>query len=113
MIEEYNFGYMKYKGKVFRNDLIITPEKIISNWWRDEGHHLKLNDLKEILNEDFDVLVIGQGYSGAMDVSNNVFEYFSKKGVEVISFDTRNAVSKFNEEVKKGRRVVGAFHLTC
>ena len=65
------------------------------------------------LNEDFDILIIGKGYSGVMEVSNNVFEYFTQKGIEVILLNTRSAVEKFNEVVKKGRRVIGAFHLTC
>jgi len=44
MINNYTFGHLVFKNKSYNKDLIIIKtakgEKIISNWWRKEGHLL-------------------------------------------------------------------------
>jgi len=112
-IEHYNFGEIVVNGRKYSRDIIITPSRIISDWWRIEGHMLFLDDLKDILNEEFEYLVIGTGYYGFMRVSDEVFRKMGKRGVKVIAKPTREAVEEFNTLSSKGAKVVGAFHLTC
>ncbi len=113
LIKHYDFGVMIVDGEKHTRDLIITPTRIIGNWWRKEGHRLYLDDLKDVLSEDFEYLVIGTGYYGYMKVEEEVYRYMKKRGVKTYSAPTGEAVKKFNELVSKGYRVVGAFHLTC
>ena len=63
MITEYQFGKIVVNGKTFTRDLIVvsSSNKIIDDWWREEGHSLKLDDIELIINEDYDYLVIGSG----------------------------------------------------
>jgi len=112
-IESYDFGVMVVNGKRYFRDLIITPSRIIENWWRDEGHKLKLKDLKDLKDEEFDILIVGTGYNGLMKVEREVLEEYKRKGVEVIAKPTREAVEEYNKAIRSGKRVVGAFHLTC
>jgi len=112
-IDYYDFGVMVVNGKRYSRDLIITPKRILSNWWRIEGHNLHLEDLKDILNEDFEYLVIGTGYYGLMEISNDVLKEMSNREVKVIAKPTKEAVKEFNSLVKEGKKVIGAFHLTC
>jgi len=42
MIEHYSFGRIVIDGKEYTKDLIIYPDKIRANWWRKEGHKLRL-----------------------------------------------------------------------
>jgi len=112
-IEHYDFGEMIVNGKEYRHDLIITPDRIIDNWWRIEGHRLQLADLQDLEGVDFEYLVIGTGYSGLMRVDPEVIDAFERRGVKVLVYNTREAVRKYNELVEKGKKVVGAFHLTC
>lgn len=104
---------MKIGGKVYERDLIITPTGVLSPWWRREGHLLTLDDLREAIDAPVECAVIGTGYSGAVRVLDEVVKHFESKGVEVYVADTRRAVRTYNELVKLGRRVLGAFHLTC
>jgi len=113
LVEEYTFGRIKLGGRVYGRDLVVTPSGVIHPWWRREGHLLALDDLREVLEVEADCLVIGTGYSGAMDVLDEVVEYFRGRGVEVYVAGTREAVRVYNELVKAGRRVIAAFHLTC
>lgn len=91
----------------------MTPSGVISPWWRKVGHLLTLDDLKAVEGVEVDAVVIGTGYDGMMKVPKDVSEYFRQNGVEVYIFDTREAVEVYNDLVRRGKRVLGAFHLTC
>ncbi len=113
LIKSYSFGKIIIDGEVYTHDIIILPDRIIDNWWRKEGHYLQLDDLKDIGEIIADAAVIGTGYYGLMRVDKEVIEYFKEKGMEVYVAETRKAVEKYNELVKKGKKVIGLFHLTC
>ncbi|MBU4228149.1 hypothetical protein KJ987_07855, partial [bacterium] len=74
MIENYSFGQMLINGKIYNSDLIIFKDHIYGSWWRKEGHNLCINDIKEIINKKPNVLIIGTGYSGLMQVSKELIE---------------------------------------
>ncbi|HID32748.1 MAG TPA: hypothetical protein EYP24_05165, partial [bacterium (Candidatus Stahlbacteria)] len=48
-IESYQFGRITVDGKTYHSDIIIYPDRIVSSWWRGEGHYLKKVDIEEIL----------------------------------------------------------------
>jgi len=112
MIENYNFGNLKYDGKKYTSDLIIYPDKIKDNWWRKEGHHLYSSDLKDIKKYNPEVLIIGKGYYGVMKVDNSVKEFCKENNIELIAQKTSEAVKRFNDLVGN-KKVVFAAHLTC
>jgi hypothetical protein len=115
MIDMYEFGVIVVDGRKYTRDLIILPTKVMEGWWRREGHNLTLEDLKELLDLDasLEVLVIGTGYSGMMNVPEDVEESLKERGIEVIVEPTRNACQTFNTLLGEGRRVAAAIHLTC
>lgn len=115
VIEFYDFGVMVIKGKRYTSDLIVFPEKVLSGWWRREGHQLCVEDLKEIFSQTPlpEVLVVGTGYSGLVKVLPEVEEALKERRIKLIIQPTREAYKTFNELLRAGKRVVGAFHLTC
>lgn len=110
-IETYDFGRITISGNSFTSDVIIFPERVLSPWWRKEGHYLQLVDMKEIINYKPEVLVIGTGYSGQMRVAPEVDAKLRELNIEYHIVDSRKGTELFNsiESVRK----VGAFHLTC
>jgi len=112
-IDSYSFGFMKVDGTEYRGDLIVFPDRIKSDWWRKEGHSLATEDLDDVLAFKPEVLVIGKGASGLMDVPASTQKTLQEAGIEVIAENTSQACNIFNEQVEKGKKVVGAFHLTC
>jgi len=113
LIEDYGFGSLTIKGTTYTSDLIITPSKVIDNWWRLEGHRLQMPDVRDHLLEDVDVVVIGTGYYGMMRVDDDVVDAFKKRRKEVIIKRSREAVKTYNELVKAGKKVMLFIHLTC
>jgi hypothetical protein len=112
----YDFGKIRINGEEYSRDLIITPGKIIGNWWRREGHYLRLEDILDYINPDeieYDAVIIGTGYYGNMRVDKKVIEYFKGRGKGIIISNSQRAVEEYNRLVDKGGRVIAMFHLTC
>ncbi len=112
-IESYSFGVMKVDGREYRQDLIIFPDKVRSKWWRRQGHSLAVQDVCDVIEFKPELLVVGTGDSGMMAIPAATEKALQDAGIKVIAQNTGQARSIFNEQIKKGKNVVGAFHLTC
>lgn len=112
-IESYSFGVIKIDGTEYRNDVIVFPDRVSPNWWRKEGHSLCMEDLKEVLDYSPDMLIIGVGANGVMEVPEAAKNRLQEKGIRTVIEKTTAAVDIFNREIEQGTRAVGAFHLTC
>jgi hypothetical protein len=121
MIESYSFGSMRVAGEDHGKDLIVFapgvagPEETIrGRWWRREGHSLDPADLASLEEARPEVLVIGRGAYGRMEVPERTLAWLGSLGIEaVVPATTAEAVERYNELAAAGRRVAGAFHLTC
>ncbi len=112
-IDTYSFGRMTVKGQVYTSDIIIFPDKIQSDWWRKEGHSLALDDLPDVIAYKPEILVVGTGASGIMSVPARTRDALKKQNIELIDTKTSEAYRVFNSYIQEGKKVVGAFHLTC
>ena len=112
-ISAYEFGRIAIADKTYTSDVIIAPEQVIDAWWRKEGHNLKIEDLDEIVNAKPELLIIGTGYYGRMQVPDETKQYLEKRGIKVLQAKTRDAVTEFNQLQKEYARIVAALHLTC
>lgn len=112
MIDSYEFGEIVVDGKKHANDILILQDRSVISWWRREGHVLNVEDLKEVLREGLEVLVIGTGASGMMSVPQATRNHVSSLGVELIVHKTESACGKYNG-LLRGTKVAAALHLTC
>jgi hypothetical protein len=113
MIENYGFGSMTVMGQSHRNDLKIIADEIVGNWWRKEGHALYAEDIDDILYAPVEVLVVGTGAYGNMKVTDEAARAIKGQGIELVAVPTKEAVTIFNTLHGQGKKVAGAFHLTC
>ena len=111
-IDRYEFGLIVIEGQTFKNDVLIWPGRVKSDWWRQEAHLLQLDDVAEALAADPQVLVVGQGEPGKMQVDPALAAYLQEREVELISRPTREACRVINDLSGK-RRLAAALHLTC
>ena len=112
-IDAYRFGEIVVDGLKYHNDIIIFSDHILDSWWRKKGHEVQLKDLEEVLREkDIEVLVIGKGDPGYMDLNSETKKALEARGIQVILQPTKKAWKTFNA-IKEIRKTVGAFHLTC
>jgi len=112
-INDYHFGCMVVDGKAYREDLILLPDGVRGNWWREQGHSLSVADLAEVFEAAPEVLVVGTGAHGMMRVPEETRRALEASGIEPRVERTADAVESYNRLAAEGRRLAGAFHLTC
>lgn len=112
-VDSYSFGRIRIDGKEYTSDVIVGAGYFRPGWWRREGHRVQLEDVAELMNLDFEVIIFGTGANGRVRVDDDVVESFRSKGIEVLILRTDEAVREYNELLKKGRKVILAAHLTC
>ena len=113
MIEAYSFGRMTIKGVTYGNEPLIIHGKVRRDWRRKTGHLVDIDDAREILSSDPDVVVLGKGESGMMKIDPSLREMLEKRGVELIEENTARAIHVFNRLWQEDRNVSAGFHLTC
>ena len=47
-IDSYRFGEMLVNGRSYSSDLIIFGDRIEDQWWRENGHLVRAEDLVEV-----------------------------------------------------------------
>jgi hypothetical protein len=112
-ISDYEFGRIAVADKTYTSDVIVAPEQVIDSWWRKQGHILQIEDLDDIVNAKPDMLIIGTGYYGRMQVPDTTKQYLEEQGIKVLQAKTRDAVTEFNQLQKEYARIVAALHLSC
>jgi hypothetical protein len=109
-IEDFEFGSIKIDGIKYDKDLIITPRGIIPNWWRREGHKVFWADLSFLDFEGIKYLIIGNGWSSAVKVMDDLKEKMKELNIRIISVNSKNALKEY-ENLKS--QAILALHLTC
>ena len=113
-IDRYSFGRIGVGDRDYDADVIIFPDRIQERWLRREGHRLAEADLDTVLAEAPELLVIGTGYYGRMQVPKETRAAIRAAGVgEIRIAKTGEAVALFNRLQAQYARIVAALHLTC
>ena len=112
IIDSYRFGWIVVNGKHHTSDLIVFPDKVKDNWWRRTSHQLRLDELSEVIAEKPEVLVVGTGASGLMEVSPEVEQSLEAQDIKLIAEPTGEACNIYNQ-LCHSQRVIAALHLTC
>jgi len=110
-MEDYRFGHLVVDGKEQTRDVIVLPDRVVSDWWRAQGHRLALADLDAVVDELPERLLVGTGAYGQMRPDPEVLSELRQRGVEVEALPTDEAVRRYGE--LDPRRTAAALHLTC
>jgi hypothetical protein len=110
-LEDYSFGRLTVDGHEHTRDLIVLPDRVVSDWWRREGHSLAMEDLDEVLDELPRRLVLGVGAHGRLRPDPAVIAELERRGVQVECLPTDAAVRRYGELDE--RATAAALHLTC
>ena len=112
-IESYNFGRMVIDGTSYTKDVIIYPDgRILSPWWRNQGHVLEVIDLEELIAAGPEIIICGTGAMGVMRPTDALIEYLETNNIEFIAQRSPKAVETYNQ-LPGNKKAGGCFHLTC
>ncbi len=111
-IDSYHFGEIVINGKKYSSDVVIFPDRVIDNWWRETGHELCLEDITEVIDENPEVLLVGTGASGLVKVLPEVEQAAQARGIKLIVATTDKACNTYNR-LSQSQKVLAALHITC
>lgn len=113
-IESYSPGRVVVDGVELHRDVIVLPDRVLTEWWRRDGHSLAMEDLDDVLEDLPERLILGCGYSSQLQPEPAVIEALAARGVRVEALPTDQAVERFQElEARNPAAVAAALHLTC
>ena len=119
-IEQFSWGRFIINGEVHSEmgegvgkDICIINGQV-SAWTARKGHRLKPKMVTCVLDEDIDVLVIGNGVNAAIKVLKRTQETLKDHGIQkIIIRKTPEACQVYNQLVRKGQKVALLAHGTC
>jgi hypothetical protein len=112
MIDSFQYGKIVIDGKEYSHDVIIHPDGKVERWWRREGHIVALEDLKSVMADPPEILIIGGGTEGRMGCPQNLPAYLEEQGTKVIYDGTERAVTRYNQRDPK-IKTAAALHITA
>lgn len=110
-LEHYSFGRVTVDGSDQTRDLIVLPGRVVTNWWRRDGHSLAMEDLEDVLDSLPERLILGVGAYGRLHPDPGVIAELERRGTAVECLHTDEAVHRYSELDE--RRTAAALHLTC
>ena len=111
-IDSYQWGRIVAGGKPYTSDVIVFPQRVESDWWRKRGHEVSPEDIEGIVGEKPEVLIIGTGAEGLVEVLPETKRYLEEWGIELIAQVTDEACQTYNR-LCSFSKAVAALHLTC
>lgn len=109
MIDEIEYGKIVFEGESFKDVKIIN--KVPQEWTWKKDHKVTIEDINDML-DIIDVLVIGTGTEGKVEVEKEVLDACDKREIHVHIEKSDSAMRLYNEI--EGHHVVGAIiHSTC
>jgi hypothetical protein len=110
-LESYSFGRVTVDGSEQTRDLIVLPDRVVTSWWRRDGHSLAMEDLEDVLDLLPERLILGIGAYGRLHPDPDVIAKLERRGTTVECLRTSEAVRRYGELDE--RRTAVALHLTC
>lgn len=111
-IDSFRSGQIIIEGKRYDSDVIVFPHHVNSNWWREEGHQVRPEDINDIIQEKPEILVVGTGEEERMRIMPETRIRLAEQEIELVYQATDKACQTYNQ-LRFSHKVIGAFHLTC
>jgi len=114
------FGAVVVDGKTHMDvlvvrDKIVDRETLVKGWFEEHkhSHHTVYeHELRRLLEEKPEVIIIGNGQSSVLKVPQSVVKEIRQRNIELIVLETPKAIEEYNE-LSKIKRVNALIHTTC
>ena len=112
MIQSFEYGKIVIDNQEYTHDVMITTDGKVHKWWRFEGLFVARDDLKMLLDDPPELLIIGAGTNGRMSLPSGLRQYLVDKGIKVEYDRTDHAIELYNQR-DLSKKTVAALHITC
>jgi hypothetical protein len=114
-IDRFTFGSVRIDGVIYENDVVIARGRVhkrkkkSSKPFRDVFGHTPVS-IEENIPWDCRRLVVGTGADGALPVMDEVKQEAARRGVELMTVPTGEAIQALQAEPKDTNAIL---HVTC
>jgi hypothetical protein len=112
-IDSTEFGSITVNSKKHNSDVIVSYRGSVQKAETQLKHLISKKELGLMLAEEPEIIVIGTGVEGDMQISSDVRRMAEQKGIQILDFQSPEAIKKFNQLCESGRKVVAFVHITC
>jgi polyphosphate kinase 2 (PPK2 family) len=112
MIERFEYGSLEIDGQAYDSDVIVFPDGTVERFSPKGEHRLRRRDVDKVIQSEPEVLVIGLGTVGNLEVRPKVERQLRDAGIEVLAFKTGKALATYRE-LRGQRRMAAILHITC
>jgi len=110
-IDNAFFGNILVDGRKYETDLHVHWDGEVKE--RKRTHVFDKAELNELLLKDPEVIVVGTGNSGLLQIDPAVHSTASLHGIEIVAVRTPEAAQRFNALMRMRKRVIAVMHATC
>ncbi|MFO8129069.1 MAG: MTH938/NDUFAF3 family protein [Bacteroidales bacterium] len=117
-IDGISFGAITIAGREYAHDVIILPDgtvekrnKKLSRMIFGDSHKVSEKEAAHIHREGAELIIIGNGHYGELELSGEAKKYFSEMRCDVEVLNSRKAVARYNQTEHSG--VIAMIHVTC
>ena len=104
------FGLLVYSAIPFPAADLVIHTNGMPSLRGSKAHFVDFAEIEPLLRERPDVLIIGTGYDNMVQVEE---EILAMSAVQVLPLPTPQAVRRYNELRREGKRVAAIIHSTC
>jgi hypothetical protein len=112
-INSIEFGSITINNKKYNSDVIVSYKGSVQRVNTQLRHLISRREFNLMLAEEPEIIVIGTGIEGDMQVSLEVQKLAEQKKIQLLTFLSSEAVKRFNQLYESGKKVVAFIHTTC
>ncbi len=112
MIDHYSFGNFVIHGHTFNSNIKLIDD-VAKPCRHFDGHIIKKSDFDDLIEAKPDIIIIGTGQSGVVNVPDDIIGLIEGKGIELIIKKTAEACLEYNKLIKRKKNVCALLHNTC
>lgn len=117
-INSTQFGEVIIDNKRYNQVLIIGDSVKERNHKKlkelfNTSHKIGEWEIEELLSNNPEIIIIGTGQNGAMEVDAKTIKKFQDKSIKTTIAGTPKAIEIYNDQVKLGKQVNALIHTTC
>jgi len=117
-IDATQFGEITIDDKKYHQVLIVGDAVEERDYKKLEellgsSHEIGDWEVEKLLSNNPEIIIIGTGQDGAMDVDDEIIKKFKETGIEIIVDITPKIIEIYNEKIKQGVKTNALIHTTC
>jgi len=118
MINSTKFGEIVIDNKKYHQVLIIGDSIEERDYEKLQelfgtSHKIGEWEVEKLLKGNPQVIIVGTGQNGAMEVDDKLVDKFKALSIETIIDVTPKIIEIYNDQIKLGKRVNALMHTTC